>query len=121
MYIGEGTTIDRMCTLIGDVNIGEQCIIAPQVFISSHSHSYIGHVGVNIRELDLLASVKCRAISLYDQVWIGYSSIILPGTQIGKRSVIGALSKVQGDYSKGYLVINGNPGVVVKTIPVRET
>ena len=116
MILGKGTTVDRFCTLVGNIEIGMECIISPFVFISSHKHLYEGSVIRNIRELEVDETRSNSSIILADQVWVGYSSMILPGTNLGRRIVVGALSKVQGDFNRGFLVLNGNPATVLKKI-----
>lgn len=48
--VGARTTIQRRCTVNGDVRIGSQCILAPNVFISSGSHPFRHIPWIPIRE-----------------------------------------------------------------------
>ena len=52
------------------------------------------------------------AVSIGDYSFIGTSSVILPGTKIGRGCIIGAGSVVKGNF-EDYSVIVGNPAKVV--------
>ncbi len=54
-------------------------------------------------------------VRIGDNVWIGFDAVILPGTSIGRGSVIGCKSVVSGDIPE-YSVVAGNPGRVIKKL-----
>lgn len=56
-----------------------------------------------------------KEIIIDNNVWIGYSCIILKGVHIGKNSIIGAGSIVTKDIPENSLAA-GNPCKVIKSI-----
>ncbi len=55
------------------------------------------------------------AVTIGSNVFIGYGSIILPGTEIGPDSYVGAMSVVKGKFPRRSLIY-GIPARLVKTI-----
>ena len=72
------------------VEIAENVIFAPQVYISDHGHGYedpeksISEQGIR----------KIKEVKIGPDSWIGHGVTILPGSVIGKHCVIGANSVV---------------------------
>ncbi|MDF6781257.1 acyltransferase, partial [Escherichia coli] len=96
--IGEGTTIQRRCSLNGTISIGRGCIFAPNVFISSGSHIFAAWPELPIREQEAKYSALPlaarptgfgdRPIEIGDDCWIGVNVVIMPGVTIGKGCVV---------------------------------
>jgi len=59
--------------------------------------------------------VKMGKISIHDNVWIGFNSIILKGVTIGENAIIGAGSVVREDIPAN-CVASGNPCRIIKEI-----
>jgi acetyltransferase-like isoleucine patch superfamily enzyme len=117
--IGAGTTVQRRAAINGTVSIGEGCIIAPNVFVSSGTHPFRQFPDKPIREQERmiierhgsLASLD-RPIIIGDDCWLGVNVVICPGVTIGNACVIGANSVVVTDISSDLVVA----GVPVRTI-----
>jgi acetyltransferase-like isoleucine patch superfamily enzyme len=117
--VGEGTTIQRNGTINGDVSIGKECLLAPNVFISSASHVHDRYPGLSIREQerrisrdDFYESYN-KSIWIGDDVWIGANVVIMPGIKVGGHVVIGANSVVTRDIPVGAIVA-GAPAKIIK-------
>jgi acetyltransferase-like isoleucine patch superfamily enzyme len=54
-------------------------------------------------------------VIIEDNVWIGFDVIVLPGSHIGRGSIIGGKSVVSGIIPE-YSVVVGNPAKIVKTL-----
>lgn len=54
-------------------------------------------------------------VSIEDNVWIGFDSVILPGTFIGRGSIIGSKTIVSGHIPE-YSVVVGNPAKIIKKL-----
>ena len=54
-------------------------------------------------------------IEIQDNVWIGFDSLIKPGTIIGRGSIVGSKTVVSGNIPP-YSVVVGNPGRIVKQL-----
>ncbi len=108
--VGERTFININCTILdaGLVSIGSDCLFGPQVQIFAVSH-----------DTDPTARTEkhnyAEDVTIHNNVWIGASSIILPGITIGENSVIGAGSVVTKDIEAGFMYA-GNPAVKIKKV-----
>ena len=56
-----------------------------------------------------------RTIHIEENVWIGSRVTILPGTQIGKNSIVGAGAVVKGVFPEN-VILGGNPAKVIREI-----
>lgn len=89
------------------ITIGDNVTIAPRVHILAHDASTKTHLGYT----------KIGKVSIGDRVFIGASSIIMPGVEIGDDAIIGAGSVVTKDVPKGS-VAAGNPARVLMSTQV---
>ena len=115
VQIGEGTTVQRRCTINGTTRIGAGCILAPNVFVSSGTHPFRITPHIPIREQEqILASTDSgfssldRPVWIQDDCWLGTNVVVCPGVTIGKGSVVGANSVVTCDVEP-YSVVAGSP------------
>lgn len=111
----------------GKITMGDYCLIAPGVEITSMVQIDIGDncmlaTEVLIHDSDWhglynrLRPFRCNAaVTLGDNVWIGARAIITKGVSIGENSVIGAGSVVTKDIPAN-CVAAGNPAKVVKQL-----
>jgi len=113
--IGEGTTIQRRCTINGTTRLGANCILAPNVFVSSGTHPFrfIPHLSIREQERKIVHSASDfanldRPVWIQDDCWLGANVVVCPGVTIGKGSVIGANSVVTRDVTP-YTVVAGVP------------
>lgn len=106
--IGNNVSINHFCHIWGGggVIIGDNCLIASHVTITTQTHSPIGIY----RE-----SHVCKPICIGENVWIGSGSIILPGITIGDSSIIGAGSVVTRDVPPR-VVVTGVPAEILRSI-----
>lgn len=102
--IGEGTYIQRNCTITGKVNIGKYCAIAEGVQIWSQTH------GVGLGAIHLPVE---KEINIGNNVWIGVNVFIKEGVNIGNNVIIGANSVVTKDIENN-MVVGGVPTRVIK-------
>jgi len=114
--IGARTTVQRRCSINGTTRIGEDCIFAPDVFVSSGTHPFrhIPHLPIREQERRLIAGGGStdKPVCIQDDCWIGTHVTIAPGVTIGKGSVIGANSVVTKDVPP-YSVAAGLPARVI--------
>lgn len=54
-------------------------------------------------------------VTIEDNVWIGFDSVVLPGTFIGRGSIIGSKTIVSGHIPE-YSVVVGNPAKIIKKL-----
>jgi acetyltransferase-like isoleucine patch superfamily enzyme len=104
------------------ISIGNRVLIAHNVNIHDNiSHpidSEVRHDGyVNFGKTGMYgdADLKAKEVVIEDDVWIGFNSIILRGTTIGRGAIIGAGSVVTKDVDPWTINV-GNPLRCVKRI-----
>jgi acetyltransferase-like isoleucine patch superfamily enzyme len=119
LRIGDGSTIQRRCSIQGRSRLGRNCILAPNVFISSGTHPFRVVPHLSIREQEALIANDAgrhrqfdRAVWIQDDCWLGTNVVVCPGVVIGKGSVVGANSVVLEDVAP-YSVVAGVPAKVV--------
>lgn len=94
------------------VTIGNNVFIGPAVGIHTAGHP----LDAKRRNQGLEYALP---ITLEDNVWIGASSVILPGVTIGRNSVIGAGSVVTRNIPADVVAV-GNPCRVLRKITSRD-
>jgi acetyltransferase-like isoleucine patch superfamily enzyme len=115
VVVGAHTTVQRRCSLIGDVEIGRGCVFAPNVFISSGRHYFDEWPAVPIQVQDAraggdaaLLAGRSRPVRIGDDCWLGINVVVQPGVTVGRGVVIGANSVVVQDVPP-YTVVGGVP------------
>ncbi len=109
IHVGDNFYSGYNCTILdmAEVRIGNDCLIAPNVSIYTSGHSltskYRNKTGYGI------------PVTIGNNVWIGGSSVILPGVNIGDNSVIAGGSVVTKDVPSN-VVVGGNPAKIIKEI-----
>lgn len=93
--------------------IGEGCQIGAWTGVFTHSsHIAIRLYGDQYRKVaNPVAYIKGR-VALGEYSFIGPHCIIMPGTNIGKGSIVSAFSYVKGDFPD-FAIIAGNPAKIV--------
>lgn len=89
-YIGE---FNNLRAVDGSIRIGENCLVSQNVSIIASNHN-TSNIMKNISDQGVDFS-KC-GIEIMDDVWIGANCVILPGSLIGRGSVVAAGSVVRG-------------------------
>jgi len=107
VWIGHYALIDG----IGGVTIGKGVHVSSHTVIYSHSsQDTIRLLGDHymMEEAEHRSGYKLKPVSIGDYTFIGTSSVILPGSAIGRGCIIGAGSVING-MIPDYAIANGNP------------
>lgn len=88
------------------ITIGEDVFIGPNVGIITSNHD------LN----NLIDHMPGKEVSIGNHSWIGMNSIILPGVNLGERTVVGAGSVVTKSFEKGHCIIGGNPAHIIRLL-----
>ena len=117
--IGSNTMLNGVSvTAYNSVTIGENCQIASCTLISDTDFH---PVNSKLRERESMgykidhAEVNKSAVTIGNNVWIGWGCIILKGVNIGDNSIIAAGSVVLNDIPANVLAA-GNPAIVKKNL-----
>lgn len=92
------------------IRVGARAILAQAMIMDTNFHS----IQANRHEVD--APVRSSPVILEENVWVAAQAGILPGTHIGRNSVVGFGAVCAGSYPSD-VVIAGNPAQVIKPIP----
>jgi acetyltransferase-like isoleucine patch superfamily enzyme len=84
--------------------LGENVFIAPNVGLITANHDL-----KNPKEHQ-----KGANIEINDNCWIGMNSVLMPGTILGKNTIVGAGSVVTKSFEEGNIVIGGVPAKIIK-------
>lgn len=90
---------------VGKLIFGDYVRVATNVGIMSGNHDVLDH-SKHIRKVTRIG----------DYSWIGMNSIILPGVELGPRTVVAAGSVVTKSFPDGFCVLAGNPAKIVKEL-----
>jgi acetyltransferase-like isoleucine patch superfamily enzyme len=121
-YIGEHSYIWS----VESIEIGDRVMIAHNVSVFDNLTHPISAVKRHAQFCSIISAGNPELIDLAaspvrigDDAWIGCMSVILKGVTIGKGAIIGAGSVVTKDVPP-YVIVAGNPAVVIREISVDE-
>lgn len=114
VHFGKNVYANFGLTLVDDTDIfvGDNVMFGPNVVIATAGHP----VEQNLRYLQMQFNIP---VHIGTNVWIGASSVILPGVTIGDNTVIGAGSVVTRDIPENVVAV-GNPCRVLRPISERD-
>lgn len=106
--IGRGSVI----TAVLGIDIGDDTLIGPHVFITDHFHGDNNIINKSIAPInrDLYSKGK---VTIGKGVWIGFGAVILPGVIIGDYAIVGANSVITKNV-EAYTIVAGNPAKLIK-------
>lgn len=96
------------------VVVGKNCMIGANVRI--FDHDFHPMAWEDRRPPQKVGMIRSRPVSIGDDCFIGTNVIILKGTQIGARSVVGAGSVLAGLQVPPDSLVKGNPAIVVSSL-----
>lgn len=110
LIIGNNVGIAQNCFIQvrGEVNIGNNIIIGPNVSIFSENHVF-----ENPNKPVSMQGITRKGVIIEDGVWIGTRAVILDGVRVGKNSIVAAGSIVNKDVPP-YSIVGGVPAKVIK-------
>ena len=106
--LGNNSNVGQGCWLLGDITIGNNVMMAPEVIVLSSNHEFSDVTRPMIEQ----GQGPDQPVCIGDDVWIGTRAIILPGVKVGSHSVIGAGCVVTKDVDE-WVIVGGNPGRVI--------
>jgi acetyltransferase-like isoleucine patch superfamily enzyme len=118
--IGDHTSIQDRCIILGNVRIGRYCLLSYDIYISSGNHLFDRRPSALIKDQDReFGSVEslrpdANPVVIEDDVWLGVHVVVMPGITIGRGCVVGANSVVTRSLAP-YSVAAGVPARVIRT------
>ncbi|MFZ1062833.1 MAG: acyltransferase [Acidimicrobiales bacterium] len=108
--IGRRCVIGRGSHLIGhwSIHVGDEVQTGPYVYITDQNHSYD-----DPDEPVGWQSPSERAVSIGSGSWLGANVVILPGTTLGRNTVVAAGAVVRGTFPD-HVVLGGVPAKVLR-------
>ncbi|MGI9293247.1 MAG: acyltransferase [Pseudomonadales bacterium] len=110
LKIGKRSSVEFGCFIAAGeagVEIGENCLIGPNVSIIGNSYNY-DKKGINLEDLGKTS----KGVKIGANTWIGAGTAILDGAQIGDNSIIVANSLINRKY-KNDVILQGAPAKVI--------
>jgi acetyltransferase-like isoleucine patch superfamily enzyme len=108
---GEGSTCYDNVLVLGDVSVGKNTWIGPNVILDGSGILSIGdfvtisagaqiytHNSIQNNQSRGIESIARQSTQIGDGVYIGPNAIIEMGTTIGSNSIVGSLSLVRGNF-----------------------
>ncbi|MEI6709371.1 MAG: acyltransferase [Actinomycetota bacterium] len=110
VIIGARTVVGRGTHIVGhwNIEIGEDVLIGPNVYITDQNHSYQDSDRPISAQPGIESAVRIGAGS-----WLATNVVILPGSKLGKNTVVAAGAVVRGEFPD-YVVLAGVPARIVK-------
>lgn len=107
--IGAGTEINGAAFYVSDarIQIGKDCLFAPQVILRTHDAHHIFDVETHQR------INHAKDIIIGDHVWLAYHTTLLGGAEIGTGSVVGTGAVTSSRFSD-HVVIAGVPAAAIR-------
>lgn len=112
--VGRNSSFNNSCKFFGDIEIGDNCLLAFNVFASSSKHNFKERPSLPINEQDMINKLY-KKIVIEDDCWIGINVAIMQGVTIGKGSIIGSNSVITKDVEP-YSVVVGASKVISKRL-----
>lgn len=123
--IGKYVHVASYCVLSGrgGVTIGDYCAVAAgsKIYSGSNYHTDPDHPDAALVSMSAAAPMRMqyvveKPVNIEEYAFISLNSVILPGVTVGKATVIGAGSVVNGDIPPFSIAV-GSPAKVVKQRP----
>lgn len=91
---------------INGIVVGANCEFGPGVGLISANHD----------PGNLDQHLPAAPIRIGDGCWVGMNAVILPGVQLGPKTIVGAGSVVTSSFPEGNCVLAGNPAKLVRRL-----
>ena len=122
LIIGNGVALSDMTHIscVESIQIGDDCLLGSKIYIGDHNHGSVSDIGelLNVaparRPLNDIAEIV-----IGEKTWICDGTVILPGTRIGRCSIVGANSVVRVQEDRPALIA-GVPARVIRYLDVED-
>lgn len=81
------------------ITVGDNVQFSPNVQIYDHDHDYRAEGGIGAMKY------RTSPVVIGNDCWIGANTVILRGTELGDRCVVGAGCVLRGKYPSGSVIV----------------
>lgn len=106
--LGNFSELGTRCLIQGDVHIGDNVIMGPDVKIYSRNHKF-DKLDVPIRD----QGKEYKHTYIGNDVWLGANVLVMAGCKLGDHTIVAAGSVVTKDFP-AYAIIGGVPAKIIK-------
>jgi acetyltransferase-like isoleucine patch superfamily enzyme len=112
LQIGRCVLVGRRSVIStgGNLEIGNYCIVAPNVYVGDVDHNYTNNINLPII---LRGSTDYRSMVIEESCWLAMNCVVTGSLTLGRGCVVGANSVVNKDVPP-FSVVAGNPAKIVK-------
>lgn len=107
---GDRCSLGYNSRLLGNITLGNDCMMGPDVVMMSMSHAY-DRTDIPIKQQ---GAKEDKPIVIGDDCWIGTRVIIMPGVHLGNHCIVGSGAVVTKSFPD-YSVIGGVPAKLIKS------
>lgn len=108
LTVGNNSGLGENAYIQGETHIGDNVMMAKNVRIFTRNHNF-SRMDIPMNKQ---GTQKEKSVIIGNDVWIGDSAMLLPGTKIGNGVIIGGGSVVRG-IIPDYAIVVGNPAEVI--------
>ena len=106
IHVFPGDSPGNYIQAVNGIIIGDHTNIGPNVSIISANHDPQNNK-IHLASPPIIIGKHC---------WIGTGAVILPGVQLGDRTVVGAGAIVTKSFTEGHCIVAGNPAKIIRLI-----
>lgn len=112
LIIGDNSWIGYQTTIVSSskIEIGSNVDIAPNVYIGTGTHV------VDVSSKNIAGEGLSKDVKIGDGCWLCVNSTILPGVEIGKKTIVGAGAVVTRSFTEELIVLTGIPATKKKNL-----
>ena len=110
LSVGSGTQLGLNARIMGEVTLGDQVMMAPDIVIMAVTHDISDP---DVPMMSIVDGLIQEPVSIGNDVWLGTRCIVMPGVTIGDHAVVAANSVVTKDVPP-YAVVGGVPAKLIK-------
>lgn len=111
LEIGDNSGLGIHCVVPGNIKIGKDVMMGPNVFIHGQNHCH-DRIDIPMTKQGVYGRDKRTIIE--DDVWIGQNVTFTVGRHVAKGIVIGTCTLLCKDFPE-YSIVGGNPSRLIKS------
>lgn len=109
--IGSNIKIEHNCILVGKggLSIGDNCLIGAGTKIITSNHNFD-----SLDEPVFLQGLSFKPVIIENDVWFGFDVKVLPGSEVGEGTIVGANTLINGVKIEKKSIVAGTPVRIIR-------